>query len=315
MKKLLLLFIFNLALIFSSLGQAGVASSKLSFQGIARDNTNNALADRTNLPISVTLFYGAGTDERTILTAQDNVNTDAFGVFSYKMTLDSSYFKKVSNVEAWIRIASNGVTFVQEQLRTVPYAIHAQNGVPTGTIMPYVGSTAPEGWLMCDGTTIPNNDPYYAGLYAIWGSSTPNLKGLFLQGTGSNSGYSSTYVGPTLRTTNTDDIKSHTHSVTASGTTPTNGVHQHDAKWNLGYGPPLNSFARAQSSRINSHQDPLKDVGGVENDASWVDFTSSAGDHTHSLNVTGAMNTTTTTSGFDVETRPVNFGVNYIIKI
>ncbi len=316
MKKLLLIFLVFFAAQYQGNAQAGIGSTKLSFQGIARDNTSNALANRTNLPVAVTLFYGAGTDERTILTSQDNVNTDPFGVFSYNLTLDSANFKKVSSVEAWVRIVSNGVTFVQEQLRTVPYAIHAQNGVPTGTIMPYVGTTAPEGWLMCDGTTAIPDDAYHAALRSIWGTTTPNLKGLFLKGTGTNSAFSSAYVGPSLRSTSTDDMKSHTHSITTSGTTPSNGIHQHDAKWNIGFGTPMNSLSRStQTARISSHNDPLKNIGGVENDASWVLSTDSAGSHSHTFSITGTMTTSSSTAGFSTETRPVNFGVNYIIKI
>ena len=37
--------------------------------------------------------------------------------------------------------------------------------VPVGTILPYYGNQSPEGWLICDGTPIPN-EPKYRNLIA-----------------------------------------------------------------------------------------------------------------------------------------------------
>ncbi len=52
--------------------------------------------------------------------------------------------------------------------------------VPTGTIMAYNGTTAPNGWVLCDGT-----------------NGTPNLKGRFILGAGSNAGLSTRTLGQT----------------------------------------------------------------------------------------------------------------------
>lgn len=298
MKRLLLsLLMFSISLF--SYSQANVVGTKISLQGIARDNTNNALKDQTNLPVTVTIFFGAGTNEKTVLTETGNVNTDNFGVFTYNLQIDSANYIKISNIEAWVRISSNGAVFVQEQLRAVPYAIHAQNGVPTGTIMAFGGTTIPSGWILADGRAIPN-DIYHAALRAIYGTNVPNLKGLFLRGTGTNSGYSGVYVGPSLRATQADDMKSHTHSIDMSGTTSTSGSHTHDARRNTG-----------GSSGITSFQDPLKNVQtNTDSDNSTPTITNSAGNHTHTLSITGSAGANGT-----VDTRPINYGVNYIIKI
>lgn len=51
--------------------------------------------------------------------------------------------------------------------------------VPVGVIMPYAGTTAPSGWLMCNGTAY--NTTTYAELYAViggtFGSNLPDLCG------------------------------------------------------------------------------------------------------------------------------------------
>jgi microcystin-dependent protein len=301
MKKLLLLFIFNLALVFSSLGQAGVSSTNLSFQGIARDATNNALANQSNFPITVTLFYGSGTNEKTILTSSGTINTDVLGVFTYNMSIADTYFHKISNVEAWVRIAGNGVTFVQEQLRTVPYAVHAQNGVPTGAIMPFMGTVAPKGWLIADGRTFPN-DIYHAKLRAIYSDGrTPDLRGMFLRGTGTN-GTTSTYAGPTIRTVQAPDVLAHTHSVTISGTVNSNGSHSHDAKRNQG---------NNSNPRIASFQDPLESVAtNTDSDNKYETITNTTGAHTHTIAGSGSASASGTN-----DTRPISYAVVYIIKI
>jgi microcystin-dependent protein len=48
-------------------------------------------------------------------------------------------------------------------------------GVPTGAILPYGGSTAPSGWLLCDGTSIDRTT--YAGLFGVVGTSFGSASG------------------------------------------------------------------------------------------------------------------------------------------
>jgi microcystin-dependent protein len=65
------------------------------------------------------------------------------------------------------------------------------NFVPSGTILPFGGVTAPAGWLLCDGSAISRTT--YANLYSaigvVWGSGDgsitfhlPDLRGRFLRG-------------------------------------------------------------------------------------------------------------------------------------
>jgi alpha-tubulin suppressor-like RCC1 family protein/microcystin-dependent protein len=53
--------------------------------------------------------------------------------------------------------------------------------VPIGTVTAFYGTTIPQGWLLCDGSTY--NTTTYSELFAFLGTATlPNLKGYFLRG-------------------------------------------------------------------------------------------------------------------------------------
>ena len=49
---------------------------------------------------------------------------------------------------------------------------------PVGSISPYAGTTAPTGWLLCDGTATTG----YTELIALVGATTPNMKGKVVVG-------------------------------------------------------------------------------------------------------------------------------------
>jgi microcystin-dependent protein len=100
--------------------------------------------------------------------------------------------------------------------------------VPTGSVYHFATSTAPTGFLFCNGNTVPNGNGTVQGvtadfsaLYAILGTTygvagtLPDLRGYFVRGSGTNSdGTASGTFG--LR--QADDFKSHAHSVQQSGT-------------------------------------------------------------------------------------------------
>lgn len=74
--------------------------------------------------------------------------------------------------------------------------------IPTGTIVPYVGDTAPDGWLICDGQILENNDTN-AKLWNLLHQNSnfrtgddvhlPDLKGRFIKGVSSDT----TQIGKT----------------------------------------------------------------------------------------------------------------------
>lgn len=58
-------------------------------------------------------------------------------------------------------------------------ATAVSGALPVGVINAYYGTTAPSGWLLCDGAAIP---AIYVTLIALVGANTPNLKGRVIVG-------------------------------------------------------------------------------------------------------------------------------------
>jgi microcystin-dependent protein len=171
---------------------------------------------------------------------------------------------------------------------TIPLAALAQAVknflVPVGTITAYGGSTAPDGWLLCDGASVSRST--YASLYAVIGNASgsadvnsfnvPDFRGRFLRGwdnaigrdpdrasrtamaTGGN-------AGDAIGSIQTDAIQSHTHA----------------------YNTPTTANRDGGTGATYSNRE-----GAV-------------------ASTTGAVSAGARTSN---ETRPINAYVNYIIK-
>ena len=275
--------------------QVSVTSSGISLQGIARDENNSALANLTQLELVFSLYWlNSSSVEQTILNRTANVTTDNFGVFSYVFVIDQLQYNLISTKEAYLKVVQGSVVFSNEKLQSVPYAIHAQNGVPTGSIMPFIGTVAPNGWLLCDGSSFTDN-AYTANLKALLGSTTtPKLNGLFLRGTGAAA---TGETGPALKAIQQDDVIAHAHG---SGTLGTGGVGDH----------AHTSYYHTRSATLNDVKDDGNKGNVWRGDPSTGNApTSSSGAHSHTVNGNTANN------GSAAETRPINYGVNYIIKI
>ncbi len=303
MKKLnvLLLVIFSMLLNAKTNAQTAVLSSGMSIQGIARDNSNQALANMDqDLVFTVYYFIGASTTPTVIQTRTATVKTDNFGVFSYVFVIDQAQFNLISSNSSYLKVSNSAsVVFSDEKLQTVPYAIYAQNGVPTGSIMPFIGTVAPNGWLLCDGNDIPSGT-YYDNLKTLAGAKTPDLRGMFLRGTGSATGYTGK-TGPSLKVVQADANLEHNHGVSAI-TTSSNGAHDHNAGSN-GYVFVLRRDGTGTAQGFDDNNG-----GGTEPTIKTAAAITSGGSHSHTLS--GATDGNGTT-----ESRPINYGVNYIIKL
>lgn len=149
---------------------------------------------------------------------------------------------------------------------------------PSGTVVAFAGSTAPPGWLKCDGTTIDRTQ--YSTLFGAIGTAhgsgngsttfhLPDYRGRFLRGVNgdaSDSGVardpdavargsmaSGGAVGNNVGSVQTDELKAHTHDVLFSN--PPNGSL-------LGSGNAPSRVNRADST--NTGRTPTEPTGGNE---------------------------------------------------
>ena len=116
-------------------------------------------------------------------------------------------------------LAGNGTTY-QYDSATGQWKILAGPGVqgppgssasiPTGMVMPFVGSTAPTDWLECDGSSIPSQ---YTDLIALVGANVPDFRGEFIRGWDNGRGVDS---GRALLSTQDAAFESHAHTYGAN---------------------------------------------------------------------------------------------------
>jgi microcystin-dependent protein len=185
-------------------------------------------------------------------------------------------------------------------------AIEESQRLPIGAIFPFAGSSAPTGYLMCDGSAVSRTT--YSALFAILaethgegdGSTTfnlPDYRGRFLRGVDGGAARDGDAASRTAMATggNTGDAVGtlqgeKTKLPTTPFTVSSGGAHTHAGTTNN----PINGVKLSGSG-----------VGG--NGGSWVssvDTMISSGAHTHTID-----------GGGDSETRPINASVNYIIKV
>jgi hypothetical protein len=297
-KSFLVFFFFSISLNFFA--QTSASASGIAVQGIARDANNTALSDKT-ITFKFTLYY-KDPSEKTIFTENTSITTDAFGVFSHVMNVDPSTNANFSNYSVYLKIedlTSTGTLISDELFKHVPYAISANNGVPTGSIMPYVGTVAPEGWVICDGRSLTTINGSANLRTLLGGNYAPNLGGMFLRGTGG----SGDHVGPTLGQTQEDSNKEHKHNF------GTLSAESKDLDGNFANSPNY-AWGKGRFSLQDNSNGGFGPYNVAINGGGNTDYlvTNSKGKHEHTIK--GA----TADSG-SKETRPVNYGVNYIIKL
>ncbi|MBU3011266.1 phage tail protein [Polaribacter vadi] len=307
MKQISILVV---ALLFS----ATIFAQGIAVQGVARDNAKGAIVNQT---LNFT-FEIIDEEDLSIYSETENIQTDSFGVFSHILgpgnRLQNVDFS-LPNLKIKVSINFNGnlIIVYNEGFLYTPYAHYAkkateaENGVPTGSIMPFMGEEAPEGWLLCDGNNIPTGSEFEALKTLLDDTKTPNLQGRFLKGAGYNSRENAldrfNFDETTIGEYQSQAIEKHYHD---KGTlaNSTDGNHTHSAgvwKYNSGGGE--------------------RDVVGLNREPnnaspSYYSITSSDGNHTHAISGrTGDTPQGTTINVSTEETMPNNFSVNYIIKL
>ncbi|MFT4612311.1 MAG: hypothetical protein ACJA2M_000402 [Polaribacter sp.] len=301
-KQLLLSFLLSLTML-TTYAQTSASQAGIAVQGIARDNNNTAITTGEEIAITWTIYYKDGTD-KVLDSNKESVTPDAFGVFSFVMDVDPAKNSDFANHVMWLKLetqqGNTTVLISDEKLKHVPYAISANNGVPMGSIMPYLGDgTPPPGWIFLEGQTFASVGEKGSSLRAFLGnpSSVPDLRGMFLRGAGTNSiAKYKDNSGPALGKNQDDGFENHLHgkgTIAASG-----GTHKHKYK---------DQWRKKMGDDDGDDQDLLdNDFRHQDQERTTPNF-----DGSHSHTITGSTGNT----GTILETRPVNFGISYIIKL
>jgi microcystin-dependent protein len=318
-KSFLVFFVFSISLNFFAQG--------IAVQGIARDNASSAIPDT---PLNFT--FSITQDDNTVLYVESQpIRTDNYGVFSHIVkngnpvngavfsTIDFS----IQNLKMKVMVKYNNIDIevYNQPFQYTPYAhfaanaanaenaanaVNAANGVPTGSIIAFIGgnvNSAPPGWVKCEGQILsPTSEN--AALIALVGPKAPDLRGLFLRGTGTNLEIGNTlYAGPPLKDYQDMATEVHRHSILkANVKTEKAGLHRHN----------IERLPQDNQGNVNASILSLTDTSGSDEAWATVDggglAISAAGDHEHAVS-----GETEYTGG--IETRPANFGVVYIIKL
>lgn len=128
---------------------------------------------------------------------------------------------------------------VQENRRKIENSVVREENLfppemlmPVGVVLPYVSSSAPNGWLNCEGQELYRGD--YPALFAVIGTTygagngtttfrIPNLSGRVVVGQGSGSGLTARSMGATggaeTHTLTSEEMPSHSHTSNAVGGT------------------------------------------------------------------------------------------------
>ena len=173
---------------------------------------------------------------------------------------------------------------------------------PIGSIMAYTVASSPDGWLLCDGSSISRAD--YNGLFLAIGTTfgnvdgttfnLPDYRGAFLRGTGTHG----SYMGPSLNTSQNHATQTHSHTATSVVTDP---GHTHNFTDNY--------FAENRGSGQNRYGTNA----ATDNDNDLYSVANVTASATTGISVATTVANSTTSVDTN-ETRPYNYGVWWIIK-
>jgi len=128
-------------------------------------------------------------------------------------------------------LANNSVTadkIADASITAAKLSSAAQAGLlnPIGTVIWFAGSSAPTGYLKCNGDAVPNGSGTvqnithdFSLLYDVVSGTIPDLRGEFIRGWDNSRGVDS---GRNIATTQGDDNKQHNHTTSISGTLTSN---------------------------------------------------------------------------------------------
>jgi len=227
--------------------------------------------------------------------------TPAVNNLAYAFTGSNCFLGLTVTISNGVAISIPSEIIPRQQLLSVPFAVQAQQAVqaqiafalasnldnalcPPATVVAYMGTVAPPGWLICDGSSVSRTS--YSTLFGVIGTSSgggdgattfnlPDMRGIFLRGL--NGTRSDAFADPDYNSTLRVNIFAGGNAGNALGSYQADQFASHTHGYN--YEPNVTGFSG------NSTSAPRAPYGTAQ--------TSAAGGN---------------------ETRPKNVYVNYIIK-
>lgn len=230
-----------------------------------------------------------------------------------------------------VQTVGNSVTNIMSQ-KAVTDALGT--ALPPGIIVPFAANNPPTGWLICDGSAVSRTT--YASLFNIIGTTygvgngsttfnLPDLRNMFIRGIDASRAIGSIQQDQNKshnHTGSTASAGNHTHSATTS--VAANGNHSHVGSTSVG-----GEHIHGGAGRTGSGQHAFAENGGGY--VAPTGNTTPAGAHSHSISTNVAGNHThsastsvaaagahthavTINNNGGTEARPINIGLNYIIK-
>ena len=204
------LIVALLAIVFTITTANAQAPQAIPYQAAARNSSGVIITNKT-IALRFTL-HDASTTGTIVYQEKQNAVTNALGMFIVNIgqgiavtgtfsNINWSVNGKFMQVELDTTATGNSYTDMgTQQLMSVPYALNAtkaDNGVPVGTVVAFMGTTPPAGWLLCDYTAVSRST--YANLFSVIGIASgkvdgsttfnlPELRGEFLRGKDGGSG-------------------------------------------------------------------------------------------------------------------------------
>ena len=167
----------------------------------------------------------------------------------------------------------------------VPAHIHANSGRLVGEVVAYVGASAPEGWLICDGSVI--SEATYPDLYALLGvtyggaGKLPDLRGKSITGQGGSTPTLGSSAGAATHGHTGSALPTHDHGVSAATTSSVAHSHAVDV-------PSTTSGSAGAHTHSTGNNNASADVASGSTITVASAFHShtanSNGSHTHSVN-------------------------------
>jgi microcystin-dependent protein len=198
-----------------------------------------------------------------------------------------------------------------------------------GMIFPYAGTTAPTGWLLCDGGAVSSTT--YPLLFAMIGATLPDLRGKYVIGTSSttmaSAGANNHTHTQTYGATNSDTTTyTHTHTTYSSAPDSVYQAHNHAAN----HSPYINAFGSNSATKSGTAQGNLTNQNHNHSAAGgyWTANINAAGiNHGHSTgsvssnnsaapthsHTIAASNTETISSNTAINIPPTKY-INFIVK-